>query len=112
MLWAQSASGYDDSLILQSEVLESWSELEQIRVSAEQARAADHISHKPLVVLTAGENTDSILSGGLSKQGFEDFQRIWVDDLQMRLAHLSTHGRRIIVSGSRHDVPSDRPVLL
>jgi hypothetical protein len=60
-------------------------------------------------VLTAGENADSILSSGLSNQDFEDFQRIWVDDLQMRLARLSTHGRRIMVSGSGHDVPSDRP---
>jgi len=60
------------------------------------------------VVLAAGENTDSILSSGLSNQDFEEFQRIWVDDLQMRLARLSTHGRRIMVSGSSHDIPTDR----
>ena len=80
-----------------------------MRVSAEQARAADHIINKPLAVLTAAENTDTILSSGLSKQDFEEFQRIWVDDLQMRLAHLSTLGRRVMVSKSGHDIPSDRP---
>jgi pimeloyl-ACP methyl ester carboxylesterase len=97
-------------LILQRKYLTARaSELEQIRVSAEQARVADHISDKPLMVLTAGENTDAILSGGLSKHDFEEFQRTWVDDLQLRLARLSTRGRRIVVQRSGHDIPSDCP---
>lgn len=110
MLLAQGASGHGAYLILQTKYLKArTSELEQIQVSAEQARRADHISDKPLVVLTAAENTDTTLSSGLSKQDFEEFQRIWIDDLQMRLARLSTRGRRIMVSGSGHDIPSDRP---
>ena len=110
MLRAQGGSDDGAYLILQSKYLRArTSELREIRGSAEQARAADHISDKPLIVLTATENTDTTLSGGLSKQDFEAFQRIWVDDLQMRLAHLSTRGRRIMVSRSGHDIPSDRP---
>ncbi len=110
MLRAQGASGHGDNLILQRKYLRARaSELEQMRVSAEQARAADHISNKPLMVLTAAENTDTSLSSGLSKQDFEAFQRIWVDDLQMRLAHLSTRGVRIMVPESGHDIPSDGP---
>lgn len=110
MLRAQGAVDHDDYLILQAKYLRArTSELEQIRVSAEQARAADHLSDKPLVVLTAAENTDTTLSGGLSKQDFDEFQRIWVDDLQTRLARLSSRGRRIMVLGSGHDIPSDRP---
>lgn len=110
MLRAQGATGDGAYLILQTKYLKArTSELEQIQVSAEQARRADHISDKPLVVLTAAENTDTTLSSGLSKQDFEEFQRIWIDDLQMRLARLSTRGRRIMVSGSGHDIPSDRP---
>lgn len=110
MLRAQGASDDGAYLILQSKYLRARaSELEQIRVSAEQARDADHIGDKSLVVLTAGENTDTILSSGLSRKDFEDFQRVWVDDLQMRLVRLSTRGRRIMVSGSGHDIPSDRP---
>jgi hypothetical protein len=50
-----------------------------------------------------------MLSSGLSKHDFEEFQRIWVDDLQMRLARLSARGSRIMVHGSGHDIPSDRP---
>lgn len=110
MLRAQGAQDHAAYLILQSKYLRARaSELEQMRVSAEQARAADHISDKPLVVLTASLNTDTTLSGGLSKQDFEEFQRTWVDDLQMRLAHLSGRGRRIMVLRSGHDIPSDRP---
>jgi hypothetical protein len=60
-------------------------------------------------VLTAAENIDSTLSSGLSKRDFAEFQRVWVDDLQMRLARLSTRGKRIMVEGSGHDIPSDRP---
>lgn len=110
MLRAQGASGHDNYLILQGKYLRARaSELEQMRVSAEQARAADHISDKPLMVLTAAENTDTMLSSGLSKQDFEAFQRIWVDELQMRLVHLSTRGVRVMVPESGHDIPSDRP---
>lgn len=110
MLRAQGGGDDGAYLILQSKYLRArTSELEQIRFSAEQARSADHISDKPLIVLTAGENTDTTLSSGLSQRDFKEFQRIWVDDLQMRLAHLSTGGRRIMVSRSGHDIPSDRP---
>jgi pimeloyl-ACP methyl ester carboxylesterase len=100
-------------LILQTKYLRARaSELEQIQVSAEQARRADHINDKTLVVLTAADNTDSTLSRGLSNEDFDNFQRIWIDDLQMRLAHLSSRGRRIIVDGSGHDIPSDRPAAI
>ncbi len=110
MLRAQGGGDNGAYLILQTKYLKArLSELREIRVSAEQARAADHISDKLLIVLTAAENTDTTLSSGLSKQDFDAFQRIWVDDLQMRLARLSTRGRRIMVSGSGHDIPSDRP---
>jgi len=106
MLKAQGAD-HGSYLILQTKYLRARaSELEQIQTSAEQARRADHISDKPLVVLTAAENTDDM---GLSAQDFADFQRIWIDVLQMRLAHLSTRGRRIMVERSGHDIPTDRP---
>jgi pimeloyl-ACP methyl ester carboxylesterase len=110
MLRAQGSSDHSAYLILQAKYLRARaSELEQIQVSAEQARAADHINGKPLVVLTAAENKDSILASGLDSQEFNEFERTWVDDLQMRLAHLSSRGRRVMVLGSGHDIPSDRP---
>jgi hypothetical protein len=97
-------------LILQSKYVKARaSELEAIQTSAEQARDTGNISEKPLVVLTAGRNSDTSLQSGLSKRDFEDYQKTWVDDLQMRLAHLSTRGTRIIVPDSGHDIPSERP---
>jgi hypothetical protein len=35
-----------------------------------------------------------------------------VDVRQMRLARLSTRGKRVMVSRSGHDIPSDRPDAL
>ena len=74
------------------------SELLNIEVSSEQARAADHIQDKPLIVLTAGR-----------PEGSSEFQQIWINDLQPRLARLSTKGKRVIVPDSGHDMPADRP---
>ena len=85
------------------------SELEAIQTSAEQARAAGNISDKPLVVLTAGRNSDAGLKKALGDRDFENYQRTWVDDLQMRWTHLSIRGKRIIVQDSGHDIPSERP---
>jgi pimeloyl-ACP methyl ester carboxylesterase len=104
--------GLDDNsyLILQSKYLQARaSELETIQTSAHQARAAGSISDKPLVVLTAGKNSDETLRNGLTKQDFDDFHRIWMDELQMRLARLSTRGKHIVVPDSGHDIPSERP---
>ena len=61
------------------------------------------------MVLTAAESGDAVLDSGLSRHDFDEFQRIWVEDLQMRLARLSSRGRRIMVQESGHDIPSDRP---
>ena len=85
------------------------SELESIQVSAEQARAAGHIEDKPLMVLTAAVNSDKALTSGLSAPDFAAYQRTWVDVLQVRLANLSTRGKRIIVEDSGHNIPGERP---
>lgn len=107
-----SPGGLDEStyLLLQSKYLKARaSELDSIKVSAQQAREAGDASDKPLIVLTAGKNSDGILRDGLSKRDLDEFQRIWVHDLQMRLARLSSRGERIIVSDSGHDIPLERP---
>jgi len=99
-----------DYLYLQSKYLKARaSELEEIQISAEQARAAGSLAEKPLVVLTAGGKPDAILADGLSEEDNRKFQRIWIDDLQMRLTHLSTRGTRIMVQGSGHNIPMERP---
>ena len=64
---------------------------------------------KPLVVLTAGRTLDASLKAMLSEQDQNAYENTWVNDLQLRLAHLSTRGRRIMIPDSGHDMPTDRP---
>ena len=97
-------------MLLQSKYLKArTSEFENIEVSAEQARRADHIGDKPLVVLTASRVIDAGLKAALSEEDQMVYEQTWVNDLQLRLARLSKRGRRIVVADSSHDMPSDRP---
>lgn len=97
-------------LLLQSKYVKARaSEFENIEVSAGQARIASHIEHKPLLVLTAGKAIDAGLNAVLSEQDRRAYQETWVNDLQLRLAHLSARGRRVVVPDSGHDIPTDRP---
>jgi pimeloyl-ACP methyl ester carboxylesterase len=97
-------------VLLQSKYLKArTSELENIEASAEQARTADQIGDKPLVVLTASRVIDASLKAALSEEDQAAYEQIWVNDLQLRLAHLSKRGRRVVVPDSGHDIPTDRP---
>ena len=97
-------------VLLQSRYLKArTSEFENIEVSAEQARTADHIGDKPLVVLTASRAIDAGLKAALSDEDQTAYDQIWVNDLQLRLAHLSKRGRRVVVPNSGHNMPADRP---
>ena len=79
-----------------------------MEVSAEQARAASNFGDKPLIVLTAGKNSDELLLDDMSKHDYAEYSRIWTD-LQMRLVRLSSRGEHIIVLNSGHDIPSESP---
>ena len=97
-------------LLLQSKYFRARaSELENIQVSAEQARAAGSLGTKPLVVITGGKNADPILGAGLTPRDVAEYRRIWVQELQSRLANLSTRAKWIVLPDSGHDVPADRP---
>ncbi len=110
MLYSRGIHDPYSYLMLQQKYLAARaSELESIQISAEQARAAGHIEGKPLVVLTAGVNSDDALGSGLSATDFAAYQHTWMDVLQVRLAKLSTSGKRIIVEDSGHNIPAERP---
>lgn len=97
-------------VLLQSKYIKArTSELESIEVSAEQARKANHIGDKPLVVLTASRVIDASLKVALSEEDRIAYEQTWVNDLQLRLARLSKRGRRVAVADSGHDMPADRP---
>ena len=97
-------------VLLQSKYIKARaSELLNIEVSAEEARAAGHIADTPLMVLTAGSPVDNSLKAVLSERDCGAYQETWIDDLQLRLMRLSARGRRVIVPDSGHDMPSERP---
>lgn len=78
--------------------------------SADQVRASGNLGDKPLIVLTAGRAPNAAaLPPGFPRKAFDDFESIWRNDLQVREAHLSTHGRQIIVPDSDHMIPFERP---
>ncbi len=86
------------------------SEMRSFSESANQVRAAGNLGNKPLVVLTAGKGVPpGNLPQGLSKKDFEDLHALWVNELQVKEAHLSTRGKRIMVPDSDHMIPFERP---
>lgn len=105
MLWSQGTP--PPYLLLQTKYFQARaSEIATIQRSAEQARAAGTLGDKPLVVLTGARSSPG---DGLSPRDAEACHRIWVEDLQPRLAALSTNATRIVLPDSGHDIPADRP---
>jgi pimeloyl-ACP methyl ester carboxylesterase len=82
-----------------------------ISESANQVRESGNLGDKPLIVLTAGKLriNEAQLPKGVTKKDYEDLFDIWVNDLQLREAHLSTRGKRIMVPDSGHIIPFERP---
>lgn len=98
-------------LQLQTKFVDSTvAEMGSFAESADEVRASGNLGNKPLIVLTAGKNVDaSQLPPGLQKKDMEDFHVIWVNELQVKEAQLSTQGKRIIVPDSDHMIPFERP---
>jgi pimeloyl-ACP methyl ester carboxylesterase len=98
-------------LQLQSKFVEATSsEIQNFSASANEVRAAGNLGERPLVVLTAGKEEDAKdLPKGLDKRDLDDFRKIWMNDLQVEEARLSTHGKQVIVADSTHMIPFFRP---
>jgi pimeloyl-ACP methyl ester carboxylesterase len=78
--------------------------------SADEVRAAGNLGDKPLIVLTAGKPDQlPVLPKGVTQRDVDDFHIAWVNDLQVQETHLSTHGKQVIVTGSDHMIPFERP---
>ena len=85
-------------------------EMSSFEESANEVRGSGNLGDKPLIVLTAGKEVDaSQLPPGLPKKDMDDFRGIWVNELQVKEAQLSTQGKRIIVPDSDHMIPFERP---
>jgi len=84
-----------------------WSETESMPTSTQQVRASGNLGDKPLIVLTAGKVEEA--PPGFPQKDLDDFQNAVINDLHVRLAHLSTRGRQVIVRDSDHMIPFERP---
>lgn len=74
--------------------------------SADEARGAGTFGGKPLIVLTAGADSES---AGVPKADADDFFDAWVGRLQPRLVALSTGGSQVVLLNSHHLIPFEQP---
>lgn len=83
------------------------SESKAFAESIAQVREAGNLGDRPLVVLTAGKPypPDPLLT----KEQMEKQNNLWINVLQAKEMHLSTHGKQIIVADSGHMIPFKRP---
>jgi pimeloyl-ACP methyl ester carboxylesterase len=86
------------------------SEILSFNDSAKEVHAAGKLGDRPLIVLTAGKNPErKLLPKTITAKDLDDFHEIWVKDLQVQEAHLSTRGKQQIVADSTHMIPFERP---
>lgn len=83
----------------------SLAEMDGIAQTILELKKKGGLGELPIVVLTAGKFS---LPGGASVEQTQEMRRIWVQELQPQLAHLSTRGRQIIVD-SGHMIPFEAP---
>jgi len=81
------------------------SEIENRGASTEQLRRSGTLGDKPLIVLIA---RDSLLDLPLSLENKHALNHMWVES-EKRLTDLSSRGKWVMVSGTGHMIPFDRP---
>lgn len=86
------------------------SEMSSFETSAAQVRQSGNLGDRPLIVLTAGKA--NAVGESLPKDvqaELAEFQKLWINDLQVKESHLSSQGKQIIVTDSDHMIPIVRP---
>jgi pimeloyl-ACP methyl ester carboxylesterase len=74
-----------------------------------EARAISSLGDMPIVVLTAGKAPD-FGDAEMNRQA-EAYQRIWANEIQPKIAKLSTRGRQIVVPEATHATIPDQIVV-
>jgi pimeloyl-ACP methyl ester carboxylesterase len=89
----------------------STSEIMYFEPSGDEVRAkSTTLGSRPLFVLTAGKDPQQTdLPPGVVLKDMQDFHKMWVEQLQLELAHLSTVGTQQVVPDSTHMIPFERP---
>ena len=80
-------------------------------LSYAEAHAAGSFGDRPLIVLTRGRALSQAAEPGVDPEGAA-YERIWVHEIQPKLARLSTHGRQVIVENSGHGIPAEAPAAV
>jgi pimeloyl-ACP methyl ester carboxylesterase len=85
-------------------------ELNSFQEDARQVSQAGGFGDKPLVVLTAGrEPVAAEVPPGVSKKDYDDYHKAFANELQPKLARLSTQGKQVMVPESGHMIPMEKP---
>ncbi len=88
-------------------------ELDSFEEDGKEAHQSGTFGDKPLIVLTAGRGVSAAeVPPGTSKKELDDYHQMWINDLQPRLAHLSTRGKQIVVPDSGHMIPMEKPLIV
>jgi hypothetical protein len=80
------------------------------RASADEARNAGTLGDVPLIVLTAGKFVTPRNPADVAEA--RAFHKMWVNELQPKLARLSSRGRQIIIENSGHGIQFEAPDVL
>ena len=80
------------------------------KASADEARNAGALGDVPLIVLTAGKFVTPPNPGDAAEA--RAFHQTWVNELQPKLARLSSRGRQIIIENSGHGIQFEAPDVL
>ena len=74
-----------------------------------QAERSGGFGDKPLVVLTRGRVPQLPADASeVDREGLA-YEKIWMHEIQPKLARLSTRGQHVIVASSGHGIPDDAP---
>lgn len=73
-----------------------------------QAQAAGAFGDRPLIVLTRGRLPTPSHPTDMDRRS-DAYLRVWMHEIQPKLARLSTRGRQIIVDQSGHRIPDEAP---
>jgi pimeloyl-ACP methyl ester carboxylesterase len=80
------------------------------KVSADEARNAGSLGDRPLIVLTAGRFVAPFNPEDVAEA--QAFHHLWINDLQPKLARLSSRGRQIVIEHSGHGIQFEAPDIL
>jgi pimeloyl-ACP methyl ester carboxylesterase len=73
-----------------------------------QAESVRSIGDRPLIVLTRGKVSVSAHPTAMDREAAA-YEQVWMNEIQPKLARLSTRGRQIIIERSGHGIPEEAP---